>query len=252
MPPELALVESRTLRASLTHRVEALDKVKTLIMLPDGTYVTTKMVATYFEVDPEAIKKIVQRHRAELESNGMTVLGGSTLVTFARDILSLSNEGYPQLRSNLTLFPRRVVLNVGMLLRDSPVAQRVRSYLLDVEEQVVHRPADVPQPRAYRPYPGPQLGPGPHWDEYEKTSSNPDLEAWRRVIDGEVADGGSSDGEDTLPPGWPESVDRRLDAMGRVSSAMSHKLDDVGQDVRRMRKDINALRSDIHRANGHR
>lgn len=247
MPPELALVESRSLRASLNHRVEALDKVKTLIMLPDGTYVTTRMVATYFEVPESTIKNLTQRHRTELEANGFRILKGVDMSRFVGRNMSptqVSGRG-------VAIYDRRAVVNVAMLLRDSAVARQVRSYLLDVEEQVVHRPTDVPQPRAYRPSPGPQLGPGPHWDEYERTSSNPELEAWRRVIDGEAVHedpSGSEDTEDGLPPDWPESVDRRLDAMGRVTSAMSHKLDDVGQDVRRMRKDINALRSDIHRA----
>ncbi|MEY9938025.1 hypothetical protein [Streptacidiphilus sp. MAP5-3] len=247
MPPELALVESRTLRASLNHRVEALDKVKTLIMLPDGTYVTTRMVASYFEVPESTIKNLTQRHRTELEANGFRILKGVDMSGFVGRNMSptqVSGRG-------VAIYDRRAVLNVAMLLRDSTVARRVRSHLLDVEEQVVHKAADVPQPRAYRPSPGARLGPGPHCDEYEKTSSNPELEAWRRVIDGDVVDdpSGGEDTEDGLPPDWPESVDRRLDAMGRVTGAMSHKLDGVGQDVRRMRKDVNALRSDIHRAN---
>ncbi|MEY9870884.1 hypothetical protein ABH931_000338 [Streptacidiphilus sp. MAP12-33] len=92
------------------------------------------MAAGYFGVDAEAIKKLTQRHREELESNGMTVLRGEALVGFERDIMSLSNKSYPQaLRSNLTLLSRRAVLNIAMLLRDSDVARRVRVHLLDVE-----------------------------------------------------------------------------------------------------------------------
>jgi hypothetical protein len=37
-------------------------------------------------------------------------------------------------RRSLAVFTRRAVLNVGMLLRDSPIAQRVRTYLLNAEE----------------------------------------------------------------------------------------------------------------------
>ena len=122
------------MRARVCDRVETLDKVKALQLLPDGMHVTTALVAEYFEVEFEAVKKIVQRHREELESNGMTVLRGEALVAFERDNMSLSNKSYPQaLRSNLTLFSRRAVLNVAMLLRDSDVARRVRVYLLDAE-----------------------------------------------------------------------------------------------------------------------
>jgi hypothetical protein len=131
---QAVLLESRTARAGMSGRVEALTKVKALGLLPDDIHVTTAMVAEYFEVDAEAIKKVTQRNREELESNGMTVLRGEALVGFERDILSLSNKSYPQaLRSNLTLFSRRAVLNVAMLLRDSDVARRVRVYLLDAE-----------------------------------------------------------------------------------------------------------------------
>jgi hypothetical protein len=128
------LLESRTARAGLSDRIEALDKVKALQLLPDGVHVTTALAAEYFEVEFEAIKKIVQRHREELESNGMTVLRGEALVAFDRDILSLSNKSYPQaMRAHLTLLSRRAVLNVAMLLRDSEVARRVRVHLLDAE-----------------------------------------------------------------------------------------------------------------------
>ncbi|WP_042378588.1 hypothetical protein [Streptacidiphilus melanogenes] len=134
---QAVLLESRTARDGVSGRVEALTKVKALQLLPDDMHVTTAMVAEYFEVDAEAIKKVTQRNREELESNGMTVLRGEALVGFDRDILSLSNRSYPQaLRAHLTLFSRRAVLNVAMLLRDSDVARRVRVYLLDSEGSV--------------------------------------------------------------------------------------------------------------------
>jgi len=69
----------------------------------------------------------MQRHREELTANGMRTLRGSELEFFKRDILSLFPESYPQPRSNLTLFTRRAVLNIAMLLRDSEVARQVRT-----------------------------------------------------------------------------------------------------------------------------
>jgi hypothetical protein len=96
------------------------------------------MVADYFEVGERVVNKLIQRHRSELEANGFIVLRGADLERFKGDTLSPypggSSESYPQARSNLALFTRRAVLNVGMLLRDSDVARRVRTYLLDAEE----------------------------------------------------------------------------------------------------------------------
>ncbi|WP_282206371.1 hypothetical protein [Kitasatospora fiedleri] len=74
MSMEAALLESRTLRSGLCERTEVLDEVKALVLLPDGLYVTTRMVADYFEVGENIIRAVVRRHRQELESNGYTVL----------------------------------------------------------------------------------------------------------------------------------------------------------------------------------
>ncbi|WAL72921.1 hypothetical protein OU787_16260 [Kitasatospora sp. YST-16] len=74
MSMEAALLESRTLRSGLCERTEVLDEVKALVLLPDGLYVTTRMVADYFEVHEDAIYSVLRRHRQELEGNGFTVL----------------------------------------------------------------------------------------------------------------------------------------------------------------------------------
>lgn len=138
MPPETALIESRALRDSVMGRTEALAKVKALALLPDGLHVTTRMVADYFEVGERVVNKLIQRHRSELGDNGFVVLRGADLERFKGDSMSLypggQSESYPQARSNLALFTRRAVLNVAMLLRDSDIARRVRTYLLDAEE----------------------------------------------------------------------------------------------------------------------
>ncbi|MFD8479188.1 hypothetical protein [Kitasatospora sp. NPDC059673] len=73
MSMEAALLESRTLRSGLCERTEVLDEVKALVLLPDGLHVTTRMVADYFGVSEYAIRKMVRRHRPELESNGFTI-----------------------------------------------------------------------------------------------------------------------------------------------------------------------------------
>ncbi|WP_053171405.1 hypothetical protein [Streptomyces sp. SBT349] len=136
MTDEKVLLESRTLRDDLAERTDALDKVKGLAMLPDGVHVTTEAVAAYFVVHREVIAKLTQRHRDELVANGLRVLRGSDLRVFEMDNLSFSKKSYPQGRAHLTLYSRRTVLNVAMLLRDSDVARLVRTYLLDAESRL--------------------------------------------------------------------------------------------------------------------
>ncbi|MFH8978241.1 restriction endonuclease [Streptomyces sp. NPDC017890] len=146
MISEAALLESPALRGSVLERTDVLDKVKALSLLPDGMHVTTAMVATYFGVTTEAIRQLKARHREELSSNGMLTLQGPELAQFKRDTLSRYPGGYPQPRSSLTLYSRRSVLNIAMLLRDSEVARQVRVYLMDMEYLTRTQPVDSPAP----------------------------------------------------------------------------------------------------------
>ncbi|PJE99448.1 restriction endonuclease [Streptomyces carminius] len=133
---ESVLLESRSLRESVVDRTETLDKVKVLSVLPDGFHVTTQMVADYFEVGLKTIESLVADHREELESNGYRVLTGTEL-TFFKEVCQVQSRTRAQ-----AVFPRRAVLNVAMLLRDSIVARQVRSYLLDAERENNPQPVD--------------------------------------------------------------------------------------------------------------
>ena len=128
---ELALTESRTMRAATADRVDVLDKVKALALLPDGVHATIEIAAGFFEVSVDAVEKAVQRNRKELEENGYVVLRGAEYRAFAADNLSGAN---PKSRT-VALFTRRAILNVGQLLTESDVARQVRTYLLEVEAQ---------------------------------------------------------------------------------------------------------------------
>ncbi|MEV0781778.1 hypothetical protein AB0I52_02070 [Streptomyces sp. NPDC050423] len=140
MPTEIALLESRALRVEQMERVDALDKVKSLVMLPDGIHVRTEEVARYFEVSTASVRRLTDRHQSELIENGMRVLRGSELRSFHSDMVSLwgdeQAESYPQAATQLRLYTRRTVLNVAMLLRDSDIARCVRTYLLDAEQDL--------------------------------------------------------------------------------------------------------------------
>ncbi|MFF5477006.1 restriction endonuclease [Streptomyces sp. NPDC012935] len=143
---ESALLESKSLRDSVLERTHVLDRVKALSLLPDGMHVTTAMVAVYFGVTADAIRQLTKRHREELETNGIVVLRGPELRNFESDNMSLSLGSNSQARRSLTIYPRRAVLNVAMLLRDSDVARQVRVYLLDMEYAARAQPVENPAP----------------------------------------------------------------------------------------------------------
>lgn len=131
---ELALTESPSLRAQYADRVDVLDKVKALALLPDAVHADIPIVANYYEVSEAAIESIVRRNRAELEGNGLRVLKGAAYRDFATVNLTVAN---PNTRS-VSLFPRRAILNVGQMLTNSSVAVDVRAYLLNIEDIATH------------------------------------------------------------------------------------------------------------------
>ncbi|OCT12528.1 hypothetical protein A8709_32420 [Paenibacillus pectinilyticus] len=123
------LMESKSLRESLIERVEILDKIKRLEMLEDDIHLTIEMVSNFYEVSVDVIRKVSVRRKEELESDGMKTIVGKEL----KDMKS-----FCQIKRNagrLTLFTRRSVLRVGMLLEDSSVAVVLRDMLLDKQEK---------------------------------------------------------------------------------------------------------------------
>jgi hypothetical protein len=210
MPSEVALLESRTMRTEHLGRIDALDKIKALVMLPDGIHIRTEDVARYFEVSTDVIRQLTARHRAELADNGMRVLRGSDLRSFHSDMVSLWGAGgaksYPQAATHLTLHTRRAVLNIAMLLRDSDIAQCVRTYLLDAEEG---------------------------WREGYASLD-------RRLTNVESCLGGVGVALQELGPVLNrmsirlDNLDRRLDATNKVVAAISHRLCAMSDDIKRI------------------
>ncbi|MEV2324784.1 hypothetical protein ABNE47_21195, partial [Paenibacillus larvae] len=124
-----ALIESKTLRESVIDRTEVLDKVKKLSMLPDDVNISVEMAAKYYEVGKETINSVIKVNRNELESDGLKVLTGA-------ELMSLKDMGVIGKNTvSFTIIPRRAVLRIGMLLRDSQVARSVRDHLLNVEAE---------------------------------------------------------------------------------------------------------------------
>ena len=137
---EFDLVVNQELRQNMVERVEVLEQVKEILTLGTTDFVTVELAAQYYEVGLEAIKTITKRHKDELESDGLQTLSGKEI----KDILvkfkmnPTNFRGYFEVegsrfanRSNI-LIPKRALLRIGMLLRDSGIAKEVRSKLLDI------------------------------------------------------------------------------------------------------------------------
>ncbi len=144
---EEVLLESRSARSEALKNANAqriLEKVKALSVLPDGLNVTVEMAANYYEVSRDAIKQVISRNNEELTQDGLKVLGRNELSDMismenvASDMVSLANIGefISSKTRSLTLIPRRALLRIGMVLRDSEVAKAVRTALLDAERSL--------------------------------------------------------------------------------------------------------------------
>lgn len=142
---ETQFIDDRTLRDSSVNHYEVLEKVKNLLLIPELDAMTTEQVADYYEVDYDAVKKVYQRNADELESDGMHIekmenfLKGQN-VSFQKErnkaILTYDNGiTFSVTNRGLKVFPRRAILRVGMLLRDSVIAKEVRTQLLNIEEK---------------------------------------------------------------------------------------------------------------------
>jgi phage antirepressor YoqD-like protein len=120
-------------RAKFLGNIRVLDKVKDLILLPNTELMTTRMVANWFEVTEDVVRDNIRRNRNELESNGMKTMKHGEI----KDLVN--SEMFSQLKisgNGATVFSKRAVLNIAMLLRDSSVAKRVRTALLDQQEHL--------------------------------------------------------------------------------------------------------------------
>ena len=139
------IINDRSVRDRCVGHYEVLEKVKELLLIPNTQWSTLKQVAQYYEVGDKAIDTICSRHKEELESDGVTsksykdflnlqyegleTIVGKTIFSFANgENLIVPNRG-------LKIFPRRAILRIGMLLRDSSVAREVRTQLLNIEEK---------------------------------------------------------------------------------------------------------------------
>ena len=137
------LLENKELREKLVTKVEILEKVKKLLLIPGTEVSTVKQISEYYEVEEGAIKMLVSRNRGELEEDGLQTLNGVKTKDFlvSNNLLPTNGNGFFEAegirfayKSNL-LFPRRAILRIGMLLQDSAVAKEIRTQLLNIEEK---------------------------------------------------------------------------------------------------------------------
>lgn len=141
---ETNLVEKKELRERMAGRIEVLDKVKELFLMPKLDMLTTQQVADYYETSVETVSTCYKRNQKEIDTDGTAlstpkflkvhfepteILQGKTVFQIADGVtLEVPNRG-------IRMFSKRAILRIGMLLRDSKIAQEIRTQLLNTFEQ---------------------------------------------------------------------------------------------------------------------
>lgn len=151
-----SMVDNHDLRNELISRTEVLDKVKKLLLIPEMNCMTIRQVADYYEVDIDTINRCCQRNRTEIVGDGVA---NKTPKVF-KDLLTEQDVQLVQNRTNLVIqiddntrleipnrgikcFSKRAVLRIGMLLRDSKIAQEVRTQLLNIVEHTAEEKPEL-------------------------------------------------------------------------------------------------------------
>lgn len=157
----MKMVEDRELRGfwekaegkveQMLSRIETLEKVKHLFTIPGTDFMTTRQVAEYYEVDIDAVRRVYQRHKAEIDSDGTAVKKAADFCDDVRAEQPVQPKGCTRGVTSLVfrngvaieinnygtrVFSRRAVLRIGMLMPGSKVATEVRTQLLNVFEKV--------------------------------------------------------------------------------------------------------------------
>ena len=152
MTKEIELLENKEMRDNLVERLDVLDKVGSLLLLDELQMATTEQVANYFNATVDTIKMCVSNNREEIELDGYKTykakdieeiashVSKEILLTKNRANFKVTNSNGEEILSGggrgVALFPKRAILRVGMLLRDSEVAKELRTQLLNVVEVV--------------------------------------------------------------------------------------------------------------------
>ena len=128
------MMEKSDIRDQYIDRIEVLDKVKQLFLIPEMLVATTGMLAEYFNVGVTVIQQTYYRNRDEIKLDGVISQTGGKIKDFLSiDKLSMLNDIRLSRGQNI-LFPKRAVLRIAMLLRDSDVAKEIRTQLLNTFE----------------------------------------------------------------------------------------------------------------------
>lgn len=157
-------LDNKELREQTIARVEVLDKVKQLFLIPEFECMTIKQVADYFETELETIQWQYKNNKDEFDEDGVTIKSPSKFTSCSQTTtrkmvqkrtfleITLDNDTIIAIPNcGVKCFPKRAILRMGMLLRDSKVAKEVRTQLLNTFEHTTEeqRTAEIDEEQRF-------------------------------------------------------------------------------------------------------
>lgn len=137
------LISKKEMREQYIDRLDILEKVRAIFLIPELNLMSTGMVAKFFDVPVETIRWEYMQNKEEIDSDGVKSLSSKDLRVSLDDQTLLPNgksgvfvtatDGtkYNLPHRSTTYYTPRSVMRLAMLLRDSEVAREVRTRLLD-------------------------------------------------------------------------------------------------------------------------
>lgn len=135
------LTNSNVQRQNILNNKYALERIQEYIGLPgmlfEGEYrFTIKMVADFYEVHENTVRRYLEKFEDELKHNGYILSRGKSLQAFKLQFGHIISGATKT--TVLGLFNFRAVLNLGMLLTESERAKLLRSRILDIVLDVIN------------------------------------------------------------------------------------------------------------------
>ena len=180
------LLEKEEARAKVIGNIQVLEKIDGFFTIPNVDCMTMDMVAWFYDVDKETIKKQYQRNEDEFKTDGAKLMRkkdfvdeiqkgqtvpseiqkgqnvtfeiikhptqrGAVIIHYNQPLVEgvEDSDEFVVTNRGVVIFPRRAILRMGMLLRDSDYAKLVRNYLLNVEEKCLEESPHINQ-EAYK------------------------------------------------------------------------------------------------------
>lgn len=155
---EETMISNKALQERFINRIDVLDKVKTLLLIPKMECMTIRQVSDYYEVPVETIRGLYKDNRDEFVSDGAikhsigeikNSIGGLPTIrkiSNRKGVMEIEIDENTKVlipNTGVILFTKRAILRVGMLLRDSVIAKEVRTQLLNIVEIVQEEKPEI-------------------------------------------------------------------------------------------------------------